>query len=178
MASGMKRGLEVDTTHGRMADGKFDDASDLVLVDATLDRRHQRDVQSAARQPVQRAQFFLEHVRLAADAAIGLGFEAVELKIQRRTRFGQLVKEAVVACNALAVGIDHHERDAARLGRAHELQDLRMDGRLTSGELHHLGTALGAHEVIENLLDLLERQIEARGPRRRSTAGSPCCRCC
>ena len=73
----------------------------------------------------------------------------------RRPHLGQLSQEAIVARDALAVGVDHDEGDAAVLGRPDEVDDLRMDGRLAAGELHHLRVALGAHEVIEHLLPLL-----------------------
>ncbi len=36
-----------------------------------------------------------------------------------------------------------------------------MDRGLPAGELHDLGSALGGHQTVENLLDFLQRQIEA-----------------
>src|SRR5579872_6809444 len=45
---------------------------------------------------------------------------------------------------------------------AHEIDDLRMNGRLASGELDHLGIAFGADEIIQHRFHFFERQAEAR----------------
>src|SRR5260370_25958879 len=124
--------LEVDAANSGMLDGEFDYLTDLVFVDAPFDRRNERDMQTDLSQTVEGPDLFFQNVRLTTKHAICLGFEAVELEIQRRTDFVQLLEEAIVAGDALTVGIDHDKRDTARLRSAHEINDLGMDGRFAA----------------------------------------------
>ena len=58
--------LEVDPEDGWMAEAELDDGTDLVLIDASLDCRHQDDAYIRLRQPVERAQLFLDHIWASA----------------------------------------------------------------------------------------------------------------
>ena len=142
MAAGVERRLKVDPANRRMRDREIDDATELVLVDAAFDRRHQRDVQPRRGQAVQGADALLDDVGFAAQRERRSALEPVELKVERRLDLGELLDELVVARNPLAVGVDHDEADAARLRGLHEVDDLRMNRRLAAGELHDLGHAL------------------------------------
>src|SRR5712664_2902354 len=129
MPPGVERRLEVDAANSGMLDGEFDDLTDLVFVDAPFDRRNERDMQADLSQTVEGPNLFFQNVWLATKDAISFRIKAVELEIQRRTDFVQLLEEAIVAGDALTVGIDHDKRDTARLRSAHEIDDLGMDGR-------------------------------------------------
>ena len=112
-------------------------------------------------QPVERAKFFVQDVRLAAKDSIGLRIEAVELEIKRRPDLVELFQKPVVLGDPLAVRVDHDEGNVAGLRGSHELDDLRMNGRLAARELDHLGIAFGAHVIVENLLHFFQGQAES-----------------
>ena len=118
-----------------MLDREFDDPADLVVVDAALDRRNDRDAQSDLCEPVERPQLLLQQVRLAADDSIGLRFEAVELKVECGPHLVELLQKTIVAGDSLAVGVEHDEANVADLCGANEIDDPRMDGRLAAGKL-------------------------------------------
>src|SRR5258708_39433204 len=132
MTACVKRGLEVDSPHGRMFYGEFDNLADFVLVDAPLDRGNQSDAEPNGSKSIQRPELLFKNAGFAADDAVGFRIEAVELKVDRRTHFVQLLQETIVVCNTLAVGIDHDERNPASFRGLHEVDDLRMDGRLAA----------------------------------------------
>ena len=132
MAARVERRLEVDPANGRMRDREIDDPTELMLVDAAFDRRHQRHVQPCRGQAVQGANALLDDVGFAAQRERRAALEPVELKVERRLDLGELLDERVVARNPLAVGVDHHEANAARLRGLHEVDDLRMNGRLAA----------------------------------------------
>src|SRR5713226_375517 len=67
----------------------------------------------------------------------------------------------VILRQSLTVGVDHDEANAARLRGLDEVDDLRMNGRLASRELHHFWRALSPDEIVQHGLDFLERQAEA-----------------
>ncbi len=125
VAAGVEGGLEVDAADGRVLDGEVDDAADFVLVDAALDGGDEGDVEADGGEAIEGEELFGEDVGLAADDAIGLGVEAVELEVERGADFVELGEEAVVVCDALAVGVDHSEGNAAGLCGADEVHDLR-----------------------------------------------------
>jgi hypothetical protein len=60
------------------------------------------------------------------------------------------------------VRVDHDEIDIAPLGRPNEVNDLRMNCRLTARELDHFRLAFGSHKIVKHLLDFFEGQIETR----------------
>ena len=105
--------------------------------------------------------FLVEYVRFATDDAIGLAGEAVELEVDRRLDLGQLRQKRIVVSDPLAVRIEHHVADVLGLCRAEHRHDLRVDSRLTTGELDDFGMALRADEAVQDVLDLLERETEA-----------------
>ena len=98
-----------------------------------------RDVQPDLREPVEGAQLLLKEIGLAADDSIGFRFKPVELKIQCRSHLVELLEKVIVASDAPAVGIDHHEPDIAGLRGADEVDDARVDRRLAAGKLDDLG---------------------------------------
>ena len=132
MSASVKRRLEVDAANGRVRNGEVHDAPDLVLVHATLDGRDDRGVQSGSREPIERANLLVDDVCFAAERERRRTLEPVELKVERRLDVRQLRHEVIVARDAPAVGVDHDEPDASRLGRLHEVDDLRMDRRLAA----------------------------------------------
>ncbi len=132
VAACMKRGLEIDSPHGWMPNGKFDDLADLVLVDAPLDSGNQRDAEPNGSKSIQRSELLFKNPRFAANDAIGFSVEAIELKVDRGTYFVQLLQESIVVRNAFGISVDHDVRNAAVFRSLHEIDDLRMDGRLAA----------------------------------------------
>src|SRR5262249_12501472 len=118
VAAGVKGRLERDASYRRMLDREFDDPSYFMLVDTTLDRRNDRDVQSNLREPVEGAQFLVEDVWLPTDDSIGLRFEAIELKIECGLHFFELLKKVIISGDSLVVRVEHDEPDVAGLGGA------------------------------------------------------------
>lgn len=59
------------------------------------------------------------------------------------------VDEGRVVDEAEAVGVDHHQIDRGARAVFEHLQELRMDGRLAAGALHHFGPTLDLHEAID-----------------------------
>src|SRR5207247_9278993 len=58
--------LEVHPEDGWMAEAELDDGTDLVLIDASLDCRHQDAAYVRLHPPVERAQLFLDHIWASA----------------------------------------------------------------------------------------------------------------
>src|SRR5260370_20027165 len=110
-----------------MLDGEFDDLTDLVLVDAPFDCRNERDMQSDRSQTVEGPNLFFQNIWLATKHAISFRIKSVELEIERRTDFVQLLEEAIVAGDVLAVGIDHDKRAASSFFGAPKIDALRID---------------------------------------------------
>ena len=162
VAAGVKRGLEINALHRRMLQAEAHDGADFVLVHTALDGWNQNHRAADFRQPVQRAQFLGKKIGLAANDAIGLALEAVELEIDVRPDPRQLIKETVVGGDALAVGVQHHVGDAAPPRRLHHGDDPRMDGRLAARKLHHLGIAFGRDQMVQDLFHFFKRQVEPR----------------
>ena len=119
MPAGVKGGLEIDSLHRRVIQAEANDPADLVFIHATFDGGHQNHGAADFGQPIERPQLFRQDIGLAANDAVGLALESVELEVDVRTNFGQLRQKRVVGGDALAVGVQHHIGDAARLGRLH-----------------------------------------------------------
>src|SRR5262249_2175287 len=145
-----------------MLDREFDDPAYFMLVDTTLDRRNDRDVQPNLREPVEGAQFLVEDIGLPADDSIGLWFEAIKLEIERGSHLIELLKKVIISGDSLGVRVEHDEPDVAGPGGAHKIDDLRMDGGLAAGELNHLRLSLRPHVIVEHLLDFFEGEAEPR----------------
>ena len=133
---------------------------DPVLISAALARAADQ-AYGSVREPVEGTQLLLQEIGLAADDSVGIRFEAVELEVQCRSHLVELLQKAIIACDSLAVGIDHDEADIAGLGGANEVDDPRVDRRLAAGKLDDLRIAFGADIVVEHLFDFLERQAES-----------------
>ncbi len=101
-------------------------------------------------------------MRLTAKYPVGLRFKAVELKVDRWPHLVELLHKSLIAGDALAVRIEHDEPDVAALRGADEVDDPRMNGRFTAGELDNLGLTFGPDIVVEHLLDFLEGKAESR----------------
>src|ERR1035437_428951 len=162
VTAGVECGLKVDAPNGWMLDGKLDDPANLMVIHTSFNGGHERDIQANGSQPIKSKQLFLKDVGLAANDAVCLAVKAVELEIDRGAHLSELVEEAVIVRNTLAIGVDHDERDATGTGSFHKVDDLRMDGGLAAGELHHFGVPLGANKIVQHRLDLFHRQAEAR----------------
>src|SRR5260370_33270281 len=154
--------LKVDASDGRMANCEIDDLSDFVFVDAALDCRNERHAQSDFGQAVKGADLFFKDVWLIPQNAVSIRVEAVKLEIDRGADLVEPFQEVIVFSDTLAVGIDHHRTDAAELRCPNEVGNLRMDCGFASRELNDLGSAFGAHEVIEHLFDFFHGETEAR----------------
>ncbi len=106
--------------------------------------------------------FFGRISGFAADDAIRLAFKTVELEIDVRPYFLELLEKPVIGRDSFSVRIQHHVGNAAVLRGLHHGDDLRMNGRLAAGKLNHLGIAFGLDQVVENLFDFFQREAEAR----------------
>ena len=89
--------------------------------------------------------------------------EAVELEVDVDAERGERGREARVAREPDAVGVEHHERDPARLRGGQHVEDLRVDRRLAARQLHRLRLPLRGDERVQHRLDLRERQRVAVG---------------
>ena len=135
--------------------------ADLMIIDAALDGGDERDIETDRREPIEASSFSSRMSGLAANDAIGLAVEAVELEVDRRADLGELFEEAVVVRDALAVGVHHDEWECRGRARIHKVDDLRMDGGLAAGELHHFGVPFGTDKVVQHRFDFFQRQTEA-----------------
>src|SRR5260370_25281087 len=104
-----------------MVDCEVYNLANLVLINAALNSGNDRDVQSNFCQTVESAQLFFNDVRLTTQNAIGVCIKAIQLEVDGRTYFVQLVQQAVISCDALAVRVNHHKGNIASLGRANEV---------------------------------------------------------
>jgi hypothetical protein len=156
-AAGVRDRLEEDARHGRVLDPEADDVADLVVVDAALDGGRQRDAHARPRAAIERAKLLVLQPP-AADGQVGRVPEAVELQIHMHADVRQCRGEARVARQPDAVGVQHHELDAVRLGGRQHVEDLWVDRRLAARELDRLGFALRLDEGVEHRLDPLEVQ--------------------
>lgn len=89
--------------------------------------------------------------------------EAVELEVDVDPERGERGREARVAREPDAVGVEHDERDLACLRRGEHVEDLGMDRRLAARQLHRFGLSLRGDERIQHRLDLRERERVAVG---------------
>ena len=90
-----------------------------------------------------------------------LQLQSIELEVDGGTQLGQRRHERVIRGDAHAVGVDHHVRDASRLRRRDEIEDLRMDRRFAAAELDDFRIPFQLDQAIEHPLHLGQRQIEA-----------------
>ena len=115
MPPGMKGRLEVDALDGGVIEAEADDLADLILIHAALDGGNQDHGAADLGQPVERSHLLRQNVGFAANDAIGLALEAIELEIDVGLHLGQLRQKRIVGGDALAVGVQHHVGNAARL---------------------------------------------------------------
>ena len=141
--------LDEHAGHCRVVDAEADDRSELVLVDATLDRGGQRDADAGLGAVVERPDL-LGGQRAAANRELGLLLEAVELQVDVDPELGQCGREAAVTSEADPVRVEHHQRDAAALGGGQHLNDPGVDRRLPAGELNRLRRTLRTDERVEH----------------------------
>src|SRR5947199_8354193 len=161
MATGVECRLEGNTPDCRMPDREFYNSADFVFIEPPLEGGNDRDVEPVSRESIERPQLLRKNIRLAAYEPIGVPLEAVELEVQRGPHLVELLKESIVAGDALAVGVDHHEADFSGVCGSDEIDDMWVHGRLAAGKLHHLGPTFGPHVIVEHLLDFLEGQAKA-----------------
>ncbi len=161
MAPGVECRLEVDAANSGMLDGEFDDLTDLVFVDAPFDRRNERDMQTDLSQTVEGPNLFFQNVWLTTKNPVSFRVETVELEIKRWTYLVQLFEKTIVLRNAFPICVDHHKMDAARLCGSDEIDDLRVDGRFTAGELNDFRSALRSNEVVQHLFNFFHGEVEA-----------------
>ena len=144
----------------RVVERELDDAADLLVVDAVDDRDDRDDVDAGAVEVLDRAQL---HVEQVADAAVRVGgvADAVELQVRvAQTRFGRGLGELGALGELDAVGRRLHAvvADLARV--ADRVEEVRRHRRLAARELHrHLAARLDRDRVVEDLLDVLPRQL-------------------
>ena len=161
MTLSAERRLEVHTEYGWMAQPKLDDPADLVLIHAALDRGHEDDTHVDGGEAVEGAELLVDQVRPSAQRRVGLRVETVELQIHMRTEARQTFQESIVSRDADAVRVDHHVGNALLLGELDEVEKPRMQRRLPSRELHHLGRALGRDQAVEHRFNLLVGELES-----------------
>ena len=142
---------------GRVPDAEAQDGPHLFLVDPALDRRGERDAHPRRGEVVERP-LLVALQPLAPDREVGGVLEAVELHVYVHADLRQRRGEARVARQPDAVGVQHHQLDAARLRGRQHVEDLWVDGGLAARKLDRLRFALSLHEGVEHRLDLLEAQ--------------------
>ena len=120
----------------------------------------------------------------AADRPLGLLLEAVELQVDVDADLGQGGREARVAGEPDAVGVQHHQRDAALASGA---QHRRGSAGWIDGSPPESWTDSGSPSArtkassIDSTCSRLEREavlVRDRSPSRRSRSGSRGCRRC
>ena len=157
MPSGVRDRLEEDAVDRGMLDAEAHDRAELVLVDPALDRGGQRDADPGGGAVVERR--LLDRLQApAANREMGGIVEAVELEVDVNPERGERGREARVAREPDAVGVEHHQRDSARLRGGQHVEDLGMDRRLAARQLHRFGLALRGDERVQHRLDLRERE--------------------
>jgi hypothetical protein len=172
----VKRGLEVDSSHGRMLNGELDNLANFMLVDAALDGGNERHAESDGSKPIQSAELLLKKAGFVADDPVRFSVEPVELEVERGPHLIQVFQETIIAGDTFTVGVDHYKRNAPILRGPHEVDDLRMDRRLTTRKLDDLGTAFRSHKFIEHRFHFFQSQAEAGtsfGETERSAAKRP-----
>jgi hypothetical protein len=157
MPSRVRDRLEEDAADGGMLDAEPHDRAELALGDPALDRSGQRDADAGGGAAVKRR--LLDRLQTpAADREVGGIVEAVELEVDMDPERGERGREAPVAREPDAVGVEHHERDLASLRGRQHVEDLRVDRRLAARQLHRFGLSLRGDERIKHRLDLRERE--------------------
>ena len=160
VSSHVRNGLKHHSPHRRMLYAELHKGTDFVHVDAFFDRRDQDRIQPCAFQAVKSLEFQVEQV-LSSQRQVRFLPETVKLEVDDGIELGQAVQEPVVPGNTNAVRVDHHLPDAPVLRRLHHIQQLGMNGRFTSAELHHLRVPFRLHKPVEHPLDLSQSKAIA-----------------
>ena len=69
VASCMECRLKIDSPDSRVPDGEIDNLSDLVFINAPLDRRDDRHVETESGQPVERKKLLVQDAGFAPERA-------------------------------------------------------------------------------------------------------------
>src|SRR5262249_6168259 len=90
-----------------------------------------------------------------------VALERIELQIDFQPSLigGELRHEVGLVSNAKPVGVNHDVPDRAAAHRVEHSKKVRMQGRLSAGELHEVGLSLTCDEGIEHALDSCQRQV-------------------
>src|SRR5205085_8652495 len=71
----------------------------------------------------------------------------------------ELLDERAILRNADAIGVDHHMTNRPLLHGVENVEESRMNGRLTARQLDEVGLAFAGDENIEHPLDLLNGTV-------------------
>ena len=144
------RRLKADASDPGACQSEFDDRSQLIVVDSSLQRRNQRDVDAGLSKRFERRQLRLQQ-RLAAQCAINIIIQPVELKINLNPIAvpRHQLHERWVAGEADAIRVDHHIVDRARQSIRNDFRKLRMRRRLAPGKLANLCAAFDLDQPID-----------------------------
>ena len=140
---------------------ELDDRADLVVVDRVDDRDDEGDVDAGRVQVLDRAQLHVEEV---ADLAVRVRLvaDAVELQVgDAQAGLLRLLREAPAparsGCRWSRTG---RGSSRPRARSAIGVEEVRRERRLAAGELHrHLPARLDRDRVVEDLLDVVQRQL-------------------
>ena len=97
----------------------------------------------------------------SAERPMGARAKTVKLQVDGRRVRSDCMDKARIPCEAEPIRVEHHMPDAALTGRTQDLDDLRMDRRLATTELQHLGSTLRFDKAVENRLHLSQAQVVA-----------------
>jgi hypothetical protein len=152
--------LECHATYGTLGDGVFENCADFVVVHALLEGDHERS------RDIQRIEFFKRALANAPQVGAaqrhqGIALKGVELQVQLESGavFRQAFGKAFLRRDAYAVRIHHQVPDGTRACGVENREEVRMDSRLTSRDLHHVRLAFVAHHGVEHPLYLRETSI-------------------
>ena len=154
-------GLKVHAEHGGVRKAELDDPPDLVEIYVAFDRSDEDNAHVGLGEPVQRAELGLEKICTATKEIVRSLVKAVELEVDMRPKPSDPSEELVVASDTDPVRVHHHVRDPLALRQCDEVEKLRVQRRLASGELHDLRVALSRDEGIEHRIDLLVGELES-----------------
>ncbi len=136
-APGEGHRLEADAAHGvDVIDGDAHDVAHLVVVDALDDGRDEDDLDAGLAAGLDDPHLLLEQ-GFAARFAVNVVADAVKLQVDaRQPGFAAALREIQIGQqDAVGRRLDVGKAHLVRHG--HDFDELRMNGRLAAGELHH-----------------------------------------
>ena len=136
-----------------------DDVADFSVVDAAFDGSDEGGRNALLFEIFQRLLPDPAQIR-AAQMDQRLAFERIELQVHFQTAFvfRQPRHEVRLARDPQAVGVDHDMTYRPRPHRIEDRKEIRMQGRLATGNLHQIGLAFACHQRVEHFLDGAERR--------------------